>query len=136
MKRKVLASEAADILGRWGDRALRPLCTPATDEIDAATEEQCDEFLRVVAHAPNEDLTMFPRSVLLAAWRRIMFAGAAATIDPGQLIAEVPSDWPEERVLQTLIGGALAQTRFPPEGRSGSPLESPGGQPPGSGRLH
>ena len=119
-RRDITQAEAATILGDWADRAIRPLCTPTTDVPDWTLDPECDEFLRVLADDPDADLTDIPRPLLLLAWSRVLWAVAAARLEPDTIIARPSAQATERQVLQGLIGMILASTRVPPPVQSAS----------------
>jgi len=131
--RKVLAREAADLLGAWGDKALRPLCTPSTEALDLDLEATCDEMLRVIADAPWGDISTFPKPLLQLAWARVLFVTGLATLRPGDVILELPEAPSQEMLLQVLVGGILAGQRLPSEWRRRPPRAA--AEPPQAGSL-
>lgn len=113
-KRTVFMEEAAELLGNWGDRRLRPLCTPTGALLDPDVEQACDRFLRWLADDPERDLSQVPTVLLLEAWARVLTAQGLARMFPQTPVVDIaPED--EHLLLPYLIGGYLGQLRVPPE---------------------
>ena len=134
-RRAITQAEGAAIIGAWADRAIRPLCVPSTEDPDWSRDEECDAFLRAVADDPDADLSAAPRPLLLLAWTRVLWATAAAGLEPDTVMAHPPAGATDRQILQGLIGLMLARTRVPPpvqHAREGWPR----GTHPGSTRRN
>lgn len=132
----VTQKDAADMLGDWGDRRLRPASTPSSDPLDFSLDATCDDMLRVIADDPEGDLSIFPRPLLRLAWVRVLWGAAAAIIEPFRPVMTVDPATPRAVLLQALIGGLLAQSRVPQTEAGQLLAQPPRISAPGSHRLH
>jgi len=116
--RAITLREAMDLIGAWGDRRLRPLCTPSTTRADPALEETCSAMLLWLADDPEADLADVPVPLLLVAWERVLIWAGIAAVQGDLVIAEVPAELTPDELLQAAIGGFLAKRVAPQELRA------------------
>jgi len=135
-KRVVTQAEAADILGKWAERRIRPHCVPSTQGLDFSLDATCSEMLRAIADNPEGDLSIFPKPLLLMAWARVLWGTGAAALSPAIPVITVEPDVSDALLLQVLIGGLLAESRVPPDQREALSAAASRQSPPGSHRVH
>lgn len=135
-KRVVRQAEAAEILGTWAERQIRPHCVPSAESLDFTLDETCSEMLRAIANDPEGDLSIFPKPLLVMAWARVIWGTAAATLSPEIPVITLEPDVSDALLLQVLIGGLLAESRVPPDQREALSAAASRQSPPGSHRVH